>query len=187
MTLQKLNAINKDLEATVQSLARLQAGMSREKQQMDAARKTKQELDLKQHEIHLTEEQINGNAAASIIHALNEMREGIEKLNAVIVHAKAVYDEATRDAKRIEKDMADFSKNKDSKLVELQKELEKLKKSLTKETAAIKPLQQEVRDAMLESEQCGADLAAVRLVVRDVGQVDRHRQEPLRVAPGLPQ
>jgi structural maintenance of chromosome 2 len=81
--------------------------------------------------------------------------------------------------KRIEKDMADFSKNKDSKLAELQKDLEKLKKALTKNSAAIKPLQQEVRDAMLESEQCGSDLATAQEQLQDIEVTLKAQEEEI--------
>lgn len=66
VTLQKLNGINKDLDSNTQTLVKLQDDMAQNKQKSDAARKTKQELDLKSHEISLTEEQINGNSSSSV-------------------------------------------------------------------------------------------------------------------------
>jgi len=58
--------------------------------------------------------------------------------------------------------MSEFSNNKDSKLAELQKSLEKLKKSLSKDSAEIKPFQQEARDTKLDMEQCGGDLRTAK-------------------------
>lgn len=66
VTLQKLNAITTELTSREDELAALQASMAKEKKKLDSARKTKQELDLKSHEIKLTEEQINGNSASSV-------------------------------------------------------------------------------------------------------------------------
>lgn len=66
VTLQKLNAIMTELTARENELAALQASMAKDKRQLDSARKTKQELDLKSHEIKLTEEQINGNSSSSV-------------------------------------------------------------------------------------------------------------------------
>jgi len=68
VTLQKLNALNKELAAQEVALQELQAQMAREKKKLDSARKTKQELDLKTHEIKLTEEQIGGNSSSSVIY-----------------------------------------------------------------------------------------------------------------------
>ena len=68
MTLQKLNALNNDLHAKESALQQLQTLMEKEKIKLDTARKTKQELDLKTHEIKLTEEQIGGNSSSSVRH-----------------------------------------------------------------------------------------------------------------------
>lgn len=76
--------------------------------------------------------------------------------------------------------MNDFNNNKDSKLVELQTALDKLKKSLSKNSASIKPLQQEVRDAMLEAEQCGSDLAAAQEQFQDAEVNLKTQQEELK-------
>ncbi|KAF1987525.1 putative nuclear condensin complex subunit Smc2 [Aulographum hederae CBS 113979] len=168
VTLQKLNEITTELAAQEQALNTLQATMAREKKRLDGARKIKQDLDLKAHEIKLTEEQISGNSSSSIIQAVEEMKTNIAQLKEDIKDAKSRHDEASKDIKRIERDMSEFSNNKDSKLAELQSSLEKLKKALTKNNASIKPLQQEMRDAMLESEQCGSDLAASQEQLHDI-------------------
>ncbi|KAK4997168.1 Structural maintenance of chromosomes protein 2, partial [Elasticomyces elasticus] len=179
VTLQQLNELSKDIQAQEKALRMLQATMAREKQKLDAARKTKQELDLKAHEIKLTEEQISGNSSSSIIQAVQEMKANIVQLREDISDAKKRHDEASRDIKRIEKDMSEFSNNKDSKLDDLQKSLDKLKKALTKNSAAIKPLQQEVRDTMLESEQCGSDLAAAQEQLQDAETTLKTQEEEL--------
>ena len=162
VTLQKLHEITKELETTVQSLSDLQAIAARDKQKNDAARKIKQELDLKRHEISLTEEQINGNSSSSIIHAVEQMKEQIITAKQDIEDAKKRQSEASKEAKQIEKDMGEFSNNRGSKLAQLQKDLEKLKKELSKLSSTTKPLQQASREARLEVEQCGGDLAAAR-------------------------
>ena len=66
VTLQKLNVLNKELTVQEGQLQELQAQMAKEKKKLDSARKTKQELDLKAHEIKLTEEQIGGNSSSSV-------------------------------------------------------------------------------------------------------------------------
>ena len=70
VTLQQLNEINKELESQINELAALQGVIAREKKKTDAARKAKGELDLKTHEIELTEQQINSNSASSVSLAL---------------------------------------------------------------------------------------------------------------------
>lgn len=66
VTLQQLNEINRDLAENVAQLKSLHETIAKEKKKTDASRKTKQELDLKTHEIELTEQQINSNSSSSV-------------------------------------------------------------------------------------------------------------------------
>ncbi|TLD36478.1 Glutamate 5-kinase [Venturia nashicola] len=167
VTLQKLNEIMLELTSQERALGLLQSTMAREKKKLDAVKKIKQDLDLKSHEIKLAEEQINSNSSSSIIQAVEEMKSTINQLKEDIIGAKARLDEANKDVKRIEKDMKEFSSDKDGKLTELQASLDKQKKALMKGNAAIKPLQQDMRDAMLEAEQCSGDLTTTQEQLED--------------------
>lgn len=66
VTLGKLNELMKELNGLELKLSELQSSMAKEKKKMDSARKAMQELDLKSHEIKLTEEQIGGNSSSSV-------------------------------------------------------------------------------------------------------------------------
>lgn len=77
-----------------------------------------------------------------------------------ISDAKTRQSEASKDVKRIEKDMVEFNDNKDDKLAELQDSLNSLKKSLTSNSNSVKTLQKELQSSRLESEQVGSDLSA---------------------------
>ena len=66
VTMQKLNTVTKEMEALEAELRELQATMAKEKKKLDSTRKTKQEFDLKTHEVQLTEEQINSNSSSSV-------------------------------------------------------------------------------------------------------------------------
>ncbi|KAJ6136815.1 hypothetical protein N7497_012368 [Penicillium chrysogenum] len=160
VTLQKLNDITKELRIKERQLATLEDHMKREKKKLDSVRSIKQNLDLKNHEIKLTEEQINSNSSSSIIQAVEEMKSNIEQLKNDIADAKSRQAEASKDIKRIEKDMSEFSDNKDSKLEELQTTLDKLKKSYAKNSSSVKELQKELQTSRLDSEQVGSDLSA---------------------------
>lgn len=160
VTLQKLNEITREIRTKERHLASLEENMRKEKKKLDATRALKQELDLKTHEIKLTEEQIGNNSSSSIIQAVEEMRANIEQLKKDITDAKARQSEATKNIKRIEKDMGEFNDNKDSKLAELQTSVDLLKKNLSKNTNAVKTLQKELQSSRLESEQVGSDLSA---------------------------
>ena len=66
VTMQKLNALNKELAGKENTLDELRTFMVKERKKLDRARQIKQDLDLKSHEIKLTEEQINGNSSSSV-------------------------------------------------------------------------------------------------------------------------
>lgn len=66
VTMGKLNEITREIRTKERVLATLEETMKKEKKKLDAVRSTKQELDLKNHEIKLTEEQIGGNSSSSV-------------------------------------------------------------------------------------------------------------------------
>ncbi|KAI6376739.1 hypothetical protein MCOR25_002704 [Pyricularia grisea] len=179
VTLQKLNEINKNIKEAETALSELQAMISREKSKLDQARSLKQELDLKTHEIKLTEEQIGGNSSSSIIQEVENMKEQIVQLKEGVSDAKKRQAEANADVKRIEKDMKDFDNNKDAKLVELQASLKQLQSSLSANAASVKTLQKELQGAQLDSEQAGGDLAAAREQLQDIDMAIKAQKEEI--------
>ena len=90
------------------------------------------------------------------------MKLNIEQLKKEIVEAKSRQTEASKDIKRIEKDMKDFDNNKDDKLAELQSSLNTIKKAQIKNSVSVKTLQKELQSGRLEAEQSGADLGAAQ-------------------------
>lgn len=179
VTMQKLNELNRQLREAEASLRELQAKIAGEKSKLDQARRIKQELDLKTHEIKLAEEQIGSNSSSSIIQEIENMRETITQLKDNSQEAKKRHADATADAKRIEKDMKDFDNNKDGKLVELQASLDKLRSSLEKHRASVKTLQKELQNAQLDSEQVSGDLAAAREQLQEVDQAIKAQQDEI--------
>ena len=180
VTLQKLNSLTRQLQEAERSLKEVQAQMAKEKTKLDQARRVKQDLDLKAHEIKLAEEQISGNSSSSIIQEVENMKATIAELEESIKEAKSRHAEASADAKRIEKDMKDFDNNKDGKLVELQKTLDKLRANLEKNAAAVKVLQKELQNAQLDLEQAGSDLSAAREQLQEVNVAINAQQQDIQ-------
>ncbi|KKP00217.1 structural maintenance-chromosome 2, partial [Trichoderma harzianum] len=179
VTLQKLNALTRQLNETETSLKDIQIRIAREKSKLDQARRIQQDLDLKKHEIKLAEDQISGNSSSSIIQEVENMKATIAELQKSISDAKSQQAEANADIKRIEKDMKDFDNNKDGKLVELQKSLDKLRASLEKNSAAVKTLQKELQGAQLDLEQVGGDLSAAREQLQEVEVAIKAQQKDI--------
>ena len=107
------------------------------------------------------------------------MKHNIVELKEAIQGAKSRQIEASKDVQRIERDMKEFSSNKDGKLVELQTSLETLKKSLGKSSASVKLMQKELQGARLESEQAGGDLAAGQEQLVEVDLTLKTQQEEI--------
>jgi len=179
VTLQKYNEIAKELNGKEEALAELQSNMSREKKKLDQARKIKQELDLKSHEIKLTEEQISGNSSSSIIQEVENMKHNIVQLKSDLAEAKKRQEEAAKDVKCIEKEIKDFNNNKDGKLVELQASLDALRKALSQKSASVKVLQKELQGARLDSEQVGGDLSAAQEHLQESEQTLKAYEEEI--------
>lgn len=179
VTLQKFNELTKELNAKKRVLSELQSTMLREKKKLDQARKIKQELDLKSHEIKLTEEQIGSNSSSSIIQEVENMKQNIIQLKSDLAEAKKRQEEATKDVKRIEKDMKDFNNNKDAKLVELQVSLDALRKALAQKSASVKVLQKELQGARLDSEQVGGDLSTAQEHLQESEQILKAHEEEM--------
>lgn len=117
--------------------------------------------------------------AQQIIQAVEEMKANITQLKSDIADAKTKHAEATKDTKRIEKDIKDFSSNKDSKLAELESSLEALKKGQAKNSVAVKTLQKDLQEARLESEQSGGDLAAAQEQMAEVESTLKAQEEEI--------
>ncbi|KAJ4864974.1 SMC proteins flexible hinge domain-containing protein [Trichoderma breve] len=164
VTLQKLNTLTRQLNETETSLKDIQIRIAREKSKLDQARRIQQDLDLKKHEIKLAEDQISGNSSSSIIQEVENMKATIAELQKSISDAKSQQAEANADIKRIEKDMKDFDNNKDAKLVELQKSLDKLR---------------ELQGAQLDLEQVGGDLSAAREQLQEVEVAIKAQQKDI--------
>ena len=180
VTLQKLNLLTRQLNEAEATLKQLQVKISKEKSKLDKAKQIKQALDLKAHEIKLADEQIGSNSASSIIQEVEAMKESISQLKKNIADAQKRHAEATADVKRIEKDMKDFDNNKDAKLIELQKALDKLTATIAKNSGSVKALQKEVQSAQLDSEQVGADLSGTREQLQEVELAIRAQQDEIK-------
>ena len=116
-----------------------------------------------------------------IIQAVEEMKASIQQLKQDIADAKARQIEASKDIKRIEKDMKDFDNNKDNKLAELQSALNTLKKSQIKNSICVKNLQKELQSSRLEAEQAGADLSAAQEQLAEVDSTLKAQEAEVEV------
>jgi len=168
VTMQKINTLERRIAEEGAKLEDIRDMMQREKKKLDMARGLKRDLELKRHEIGLTEKQINSNSSSSIIQAVQEMRDNIEQAENNIVDAKKRQNEASKEVKRIEKDMNEFKNNKGGKLAELQKNLDKLKKAVTQQSEIMKSVREDFQSAQIELDQVASDLVSAQESLEEV-------------------
>lgn len=108
------------------------------------------------------------------------MKANIEQAKKDMADAKTRQSEASKDIKRIEKDISDFSNNKDDKLAELQSRLSALQKSESKNSTSVKTLQKELQAARLEAEQSDTDLGAAREQLEEVHSTLKGQEDEIQ-------
>ncbi|KAI0075030.1 hypothetical protein K474DRAFT_1461296 [Panus rudis PR-1116 ss-1] len=136
----------------------LEQDYERNRSGREAWKKMAKELDIKEHEMHLLEEQVGGSNAARIGAEVEAVKQTIEQLKAAVQSAKERQQAAKDECKKLEKDMAEFKDNKEGKIEELKANVTKQKASLQKHAVLVKTQQKEVQTAVLELEQMEKDI-----------------------------
>ncbi|WWC91996.1 uncharacterized protein L201_006950 [Kwoniella dendrophila CBS 6074] len=159
---QELRGIEKEINEHKKALDQISKQLQGAKKVIDQYKKDKRELDLKEHEVRLLEEQVNGSNATKIIAEVDNAKKLVAELKEVVNEAKEKQKQASAEVKKLEKEMDDFKNNKDSKLKEIKAEIANRKKELGKKTTQVKTRQKEVQTAELELQQLESDLEAAR-------------------------
>ncbi|EIW72205.1 nuclear condensin complex protein [Tremella mesenterica] len=175
---QELKQIERGILEHKQALESISKDLQGAKKVIDQFKKDKRELDLKQHEVGLLEEQVNGSNATKIIAEVEAAKKLLGELKEVISQAKEKQKEASAECKRLEREMADFKNNKDSKLNEIKADIAAKKKELGKQTTQVKSRQKEVQTAELEFQQMESDLEAAKHEVEEaIAALEKTKKE----------
>ncbi|EPQ53318.1 condensin complex subunit SMC2 [Gloeophyllum trabeum ATCC 11539] len=155
-----------DAEAKLnEAKSRLDA-LEREEERSRSARekwkKLVRELEIKEHELRLLEEQVGGSNAARLSAQIDEMKSTIAELQASVQAAKEKQKSARDECKKLEKDMDEFKNNKEGKIDELKADIAKQKAALQKQAVVVKTQQKEVHTATLELEQFDQDIESAK-------------------------
>ncbi|KAK9329911.1 RecF/RecN/SMC [Lipomyces starkeyi] len=158
ITVQELNQLMVQRNHEVAALTRLRDIMSIEKAKIAEGTSLSQQLDLKQHEVALMEQQIANNSCSAIITEIDNAAQSIEQLRQEIKKAQEIQANAENDVRKIEKDMAEFKSDKGSKLEALKKEWTALKRQADKASQTMKAVQKQFQSAQLEKDQIENDI-----------------------------
>ncbi|KAH9917715.1 condensin complex subunit SMC2 [Fomitopsis serialis] len=116
------------------------------------------ELEIKEHEMRLLEEQVGGSNAARVGAEVEKMKANIAELAAAVETAKQKQKDGKDEIKKLERDMDEFKNNKEGKIEELKADVSKQKAALQKHSVTVKTQQKELQTASLELEQLEKDI-----------------------------
>ncbi|KAJ2402252.1 Structural maintenance of chromosomes protein 2 [Coemansia sp. RSA 2559] len=116
------------------------------------------ELDLYKHRLSLIQQQLAYSSHAQLSSRLEEITVELAEQEAVLPGATTKHKLATDRAKKIEKEMGEFSQDKGGKIKQLKKRLDTLKAALPKAEEKIKECQRVTQEATLEKEELESEI-----------------------------
>ncbi|KAI0919976.1 hypothetical protein AcV5_001907 [Taiwanofungus camphoratus] len=141
-------------------------------------KKLARELEIKEHEMRLLEEQVGNSNATRIGVEVDKVKQTIVDLTAAVENAKQKQRDAREECKKLEKDMDEFKNNKEGKIDELKISVSKQKSALQKHSVVVKTQQKELQTATLELEQLEKDIeAATENIVEARTGIERLNKE----------
>jgi structural maintenance of chromosome 2 len=117
--LQELNEIRADIRHHNEKLEKLEREIRSNQQIVGEYNRLKQRLDLKSHELHLLQQRMSNSTHAQLAARIQSLKEQMEEQENAKQDAKKAEEKAKTECGRIEKEMADFNANKDTKLEEM--------------------------------------------------------------------
>ncbi|GJE94134.1 condensin complex subunit SMC2 [Phanerochaete sordida] len=146
------------LGEAVGRLRELEREEQRTRQGREQWRQLNKEVELKEHELALLEQQVAGSNSARLEADVETAKQRIGELKNALTNAQDRQKQAKEDIKRLERDMDEFKNNKEGKIEELKKDIQKKKAELQKHAVLVKTQQKDLQTAVLELEQLEKDL-----------------------------
>ncbi|KAI5123009.1 hypothetical protein M0805_007631 [Coniferiporia weirii] len=164
---QELQRAEQRLREARERLETLETEAERSRAGREQWRKMASDLEIKEHEMRLLEEQVGGSNAARVGSEIEALKKAIVELGEAVQTAKTRQKEAKVECLKLEKDMDEFKNDKEGKINELKSEISKLKSTLQKQSVQVKMEQKELQTATLELEQTESDIENANASVAD--------------------
>ncbi|KAF8803977.1 condensin complex subunit SMC2 [Phlegmacium glaucopus] len=155
---QELLEIESKLRDAQMHLSTLEKEEQKSRNMRNSWRDLARDLEIKEHELKLLEEQVGGSNASLNASEVEKAKATIEDLRLAVKAAKEKQKDAQDDCKKLERDMDEFKNNKDGKIEELKASISKQKSALQKHSVIVKTQQKELQTATLELEQNDGDI-----------------------------
>ncbi|THH15903.1 hypothetical protein EW146_g4642 [Bondarzewia mesenterica] len=164
---QEVQSFERKLRHAKENYDALESEEQRGRQARETWRRLARDLEIKEHELRLLEEQIEGSNANRIGSQIEELKLTISQLEGAVQSAKDKQKAAKEECKKLEKDMDEFKNNKEGKTEELKADILKQKTALQKQAVGVKTQQKELQTATLEYEQMEKDIDAAGEAVKE--------------------
>ncbi|KAI0641717.1 condensin complex subunit SMC2 [Trametes meyenii] len=164
---QELLEAEGNLQEARQRLEALEKDEASTRAKRENWRNQMRDLSIKEHELNLLQEQLNGSNASRIGQEVEQARKTIDDFRVAIDAAKEKQKIANEDIKRLQKDMDDFKNNKEGKIDELKADVAKQKAALQKHSVVVKTQHRDLQTALLELEQFENDITAAEAHIQE--------------------
>lgn len=117
-----------------------------------------QQIELKEHELHLLDDRIADSAYAQLERNVVESEEQYEESKEMLVTKKTAVTQLTSEVARLESDITNMKQSRQSKIGVLEERFASSKKEVQQLGAQLKVAEQALSELVLESESAGQDL-----------------------------
>ncbi|KAJ1900772.1 Structural maintenance of chromosomes protein 2 [Kickxella alabastrina] len=156
--LQNLKNARMDYAALHKELSTIEAELSAIDELRDEFSQLSRELDLSKHKLSLVEQQLSYSSYAQMSSRLEEILKELAEQEAAVPEATTRHGLAAERARKIEKEMGEFSQDKGGKIKQLKKRLAALKQALPRAEERMKECQRVTQEVTLEKEEIESEI-----------------------------
>ncbi|KAK7027329.1 Structural maintenance of chromosomes protein 2 [Paramarasmius palmivorus] len=167
---QKVLEVEEELQGAKEALGEKEKEWESDKvkRKREEWRRLMRELEIKEHELRLAEQEVGESSASRLASQVEELKQAIEELKAAVASAQEKQKTAEADIKKLKVDMEEYKNNKEGKIDELKASISNQKSSIQKHQVIVKTKQKEVQTATLELEQIQTDILGAQTTARDL-------------------
>lgn len=162
LSMQKYNNLSAQIQKREAKLAEVRHHLKRMDELSELTREIQNQVNLCKHELSILQRKLDNNSSAMIIKENELNLAEIERQTAYVAQEKENLKSLQAKTTAIENDIADFNKDKGSKLKELEAELALIKKAYTKQEKEMNDISGKFQGMKLEIEQFKLDIESAK-------------------------
>ncbi|KAG6336423.1 hypothetical protein ID866_2666 [Astraeus odoratus] len=180
---QELQDAERRVKEAQDRLRELERGEEAGRDRRERWKSLTRELEIKEHEAKLLDEQLGGSNAAKLDTEIRNLQNVIAELQNAVEAAKEKQKTAQQDVTKLERDMHEFKNNKEGKITELKGEISKKKTALQKQAVVVKTRQREHQTVVLELEQMEKDIGKAEASIENaIAHVEKLQRDVDRLS-----